>query len=45
MHGLNRVWEKFGIDGVYPLVNSECPLGTRIVLDFGDSARNKNDKA
>lgn len=36
----NEIWEKFGIDGIYHLINSEYLLGTSIVLDFGDLTRN-----
>lgn len=36
----NAIWEKFGIDGIYHLINSEYLLGTSIVLDFGDLTRN-----
>ena len=36
----NKIWEKFGIDGIYHLINSEYLLGTSIFLDFGDLTRN-----
>ena len=36
----NKIWEKFGIDGIYHLINSEYLLGTSIVLEFGDLTRN-----
>ena len=36
----NKIWEKFEIDGIYHLINSEYLLGTSIFLDFGDLTRN-----